>query len=501
MTRIRPLALAAALLLGAAPAAAQRPPNVVLIMADDLGYGDVGPYGQRLIRTPSLDRMAREGTRFTQFYAGSTVCAPSRAVLLTGVQVGRNPIRGNREYPGGQHPLPAGTATLARLLQSRGYATGAYGKWSLGGPGTEGAPTRQGFDAFFGYLDQSRAHFYWPEWLDRNDGERVPLPGNQVRRPDVPASARVPEGAGWPVARGTYSHDAIADSALAFITDHRDRPFFLYVPLTLPHAELQAPDSAVRAYLDAEGKSVFPETPYAGARYSPQAMPRATYAAMVSILDRDVGRILDRLRALGLAEHTIVLFTSDNGPHREGGHDPDFFDGNGPLRGIKRDLYEGGVRVPMLAWAPGRVPAARTSDHVWGMWDILPTIAALAGAPAPRDVDGLVMTRALTGRGTPPRHAYVYWEFYEQGSAQAVRLGRWKAVRKPMLTGPVELYDLQADPGERRDVAAAHPDVVRRAERAMREAHRPSELWQPVGAPPVRASPAPGTAPAASPGR
>ena len=499
MTRHRLPVVVAALLLAATTAAAQRPPNIVLIVADDLGYGDIAPYGQQLIHTPNLERMAREGTRFTQFYAGSAVCAPSRAVLMTGVQTGRNPIRGNKEYPGGQQPLPAGTVTLARLLQQRGYATGAYGKWALGGPGTEGTPTRQGFDAFFGYLDQSRAHFYWPEWLDRNDGEHVPLPGNRVRRPDVPANARIPDGAGWPVTKGTYSHDAIADSALAFITDHRARPFFLYVPFTLPHAELTAPDSTLRPYLDANGKSIFPETPFPGARYGPQPMPRATYAAMVSIVDRDVGRILERLRALGLADNTIVLFTSDNGPHREGGHDPDFFDGNGPLRGIKRDLYEGGVRVPMIAWAPGRVPAGRTSDHVWGMWDLLPTLGALAGAPAPRDVDGLSMVSALTGRGTPPTHEWLYWEFYEQGSSQAVRMGRWKAVRKPMLTGPMELYDLDTDLGERHDVAAAHPDVVARVERVMREAHHPSDLWKPTGAPPPVRGPA--GSPAASAGR
>jgi arylsulfatase A-like enzyme len=448
------------------------PPNIVVIMADDLGYGDIGPYGQRKIRTPRLDQMAADGTRFTQFYAGSTVCAPSRSVLMTGQHTGRTPIRGNKEVkPIGQEPLPASAITVAEVLRAAGYATGVFGKWGLGGPGSEGAPTRQGFDAFFGYLDQRRAHFYYPEFLFRGD-ERVPLPGNKTR-PD-PRTV----GAGWPLERGRYSHDAIADEALAFIERHRDEPFFLYVPFTIPHAELQVPDDALKPYLDERGKSVFPEQPFPGNHYSPQPMPRAVYAAMITRLDRDVGRILDKLRALGLDKNTIVFFTSDNGPHQEAGHDPEFFDSNGPLRGIKRDLYEGGIRVPMIAWGPGTVPARRVSDQVWAMWDILPTVAELAGAKSPSGIDGLSMVQAITGRGQRREHAYLYWEFYERGSAQAVRAGKWKAVRKPMLAGPIELYDLETDAGEERNIAARHPDVVERLRAHMDEAHTPSAVWK-----------------------
>jgi arylsulfatase A len=448
-------------------------PNIVFIIADDLGYGDIGPYGQTRIQTPHLDRMAREGVRFTQFYSGSPVCAPARSTLMTGQHTGHTPIRGNKPAPPiGQEPLPAEAVTLAEVLKEAGYVTGAFGKWGLGGPGTEGSPIRQGFDEFFGYLDQSRAHFYYPEFLFHGE-ERAPLPGNRVR-PDPRL-----EGAGWVVERGVYSHDTIAAAALDFIERHRDRPFFLYVPFTIPHAELEAPADAYAPYVDASGQSVFEERPYPGEHYGPQPMPRATYAAMITRMDRDVGRILDKLKELGLDRKTIVFFTSDNGPHREGGHDPEYFDSNGPLRGIKRDLYEGGIRVPMLVWWPGTVPAGATSDHVWAMWDVLPTLAELAGARVPEGIDGLSMVAALTGRGRPPEHRYLYWEFYEQGSRQAVRVGRWKAVRQPMLTGPIELYDLENDPGEQRDVAAEHPEIVARLRAYMDEAHTPSPIWTP----------------------
>ena len=449
-----------------------RPPNIVFIMADDLGYGDLGSYGQEKIRTPHLDRMAREGTRFTQFYAGSTVCAPSRSVLMTGQHTGRTPIGGNREVkPIGQAPLPDSAVTLAEVLKDAGYATGAFGKWGLGGPDSEGAPWRQGFDVFFGYLGQRRAHFYYPEFLFRND-VRVPLEGNEVAA-DAPSP-----GAGHPVQRSVYSHDVIADSALAFVGQNRDRPFFLYLPFTIPHAELLAPDDALAMYLDSTGQSVFEEEPFEGGHYTAQPRPRATLAAMITRLDRDVGRLLDTLEAQGLAENTLVFFTSDNGPHSAGGNDPDFFDSNGPLRGIKRDLYEGGIRVPMIAWGPGRVPAGRTSEQVWAMWDVLPTAAAWADVAVPPGVDGLSMAEAVTGGVQPHEHAFLYWEFYEGGSAQAVRMGRWKAVRQPMLTGQIELYDLDADVGETTDVAAEHPEVVAEIERIMEQAHTPSPLWQ-----------------------
>lgn len=448
-------------------------PNIVFIVADDLGYGDIGPYGQTKILTPSLDRMAAEGLSFTQFYAGSPVCAPSRAALMTGLDMGRAHVRGNLRVPGGQQPLPDSVTTLAELLREAGYATGGFGKWGLGPVDSEGAPTRQGFDEFYGYVDQSRAHFYYPEYLHRGTQEEA-LPGNRVK-----PGGNTP-GANWVVERGVYSHDAIAREALAFIDRNRARPFFLYVPFTIPHAELEAPEDAYAPYLDASGRSVFPETPYPGEHYGPQPRPRATYAAMVSRMDRDVGRILDRLREHGIDGNTIVLFTSDNGPSIEGGSDPEFFDSNGPLRGVKRDLYEGGIRVPMIVRWPGRVPAGRSSDHVWAMWDVLPTLARLAGARTPPGLDGLDMAAALLGTGAAPRHPHLYWEFHEQGGKQAVRRGDWKAVRlnaSADADAPLELYDLSADLGETRNVAAAHPAIVREMERIMALEHTPSELF------------------------
>ena len=304
-----------------------------------------------------------------------------------------------------------------------------------------------------------------------------PLDGNRVH--DDPE--RHP-GAGSPVARGTYSHDRIMDEALQFIRAHArgDRPFFAYLPVTIPHAELLAPDSALAQYQNAEGKSIFPEEPFEGGHYSAQPMPRAAYAAMVSHLDAGVGQLLDTLEALGVADNTIVLFTSDNGPHAEGGINPDFFDSNGPLRGMKRDLYEGGIRVPMIAWGPGHVRADETSDLVWAAWDLLPTLAELAGQASPPDVDGISALPTLIGDSTrQKRHDHLYWEFYEHGSAQAVRRDRWKAVRQPMMTGTIELYDLENDLGENRDVADEHPEIVEAMERVMQQSHTPSPQWSP----------------------
>ena len=457
-------------------------PNIVFIIADDLGYGDIGPYGQQKIRTPRLDRMAREGTRFTQFYAGSPVCAPSRSTLMTGQHTGHTPIRGNsgamRTRETGQVPLPAEAVTLAEVLKGVGFATGGFGKWGLGGPGSVGSPVRQGFDYFFGYLDQVHAHFYYPEFLFRNE-ERVPQP-NEVR-PDSTV-----EGAGWAIVRGRHSHDVIAEEALAYIDQNRHRHFFLYVPFTLPHVELEAPADSYGPYLDASGKSIFPEKPYPGEHYGPQAIPNATYAAMVTALDRDVGRILDRLKAHGLDRNTLVLFTSDNGPAAgSAGGDPAFFDSNGPLRGLKGDVYEGGIRVPMIAWGPGRVPAGATSDHVWAMWDVLPTVAELVGARAPAGIDGLSMAAALTGRGTAPRHDQLYWEFPEQGGKQAVRRGDWKAVRTGLRsnpTAPIELYDLASDLAEEKNVASRYPEVVREIAAIMTREHIDSPLFPALNA-------------------
>lgn len=441
-----------------APAAPEvsSPPNIIFIMADDLGYGDLGAYGQEKIQTPNLDRMARQGTVFESYYAGSTVCAPSRWTLFTGRHTGHTYVRGNVALsPRGDLPLRAQDTTLTEVFDEAGYTTGVYGKWALGLKGTSGAPHRQGVDDFFGYEDQSEAHHYY---VDRLQGIEHGVTVNVN------------------VDTTQYTHDLFAEAALQFIETHRQEPFFLYLPFTIPHADIAVPESALQAYLDAEGASIFPETPYTDPQgYRPQLRPYAAYAAMVSRLDRDVGRILDKLRALGLAENTYVFFTSDNGPHAEGGYEPSFFNSNGPLRGMKRDLYEGGIRVPMLAWAPGRIPAGRRSDQLWAHWDVLPTLADLAGLEAPTArIDGRSMANTLTGTGPQQDHAYLYWEFLRGGRLrQAVRLGRWKALRS-LGTGEestIELYDLKRDLDESNNVAVEYPEVVEQMRAAMEQAH------------------------------
>ncbi len=433
------------------------PPNVIYILADDLGYGDLGVYGQALIDTPNLDRLAAEGMVFTQHYAGSTVCAPSRASLMAGLHTGHTLIRDNKAVPPeGEHPIPDSRMTLAERLQAVGYQTAAIGKWGLGAPETEGVPTRQGFGHFFGYNGQREAHSYYPDHLWRNE-DRVELEANR-------------DGG-----RGAYSHDLLADDVLRFIREATDVPFFLYVPFTIPHAGLDVPEDSMAPY-----RGRFEETPSeAAGRYIAQATPRAAFAGMVSRLDWDVGRIVDLVDALGLRERTLVIFTSDNGPHAEGGADPEFFGSNGGLRGIKRDLYEGGIRVPMIARWPGQVAAGSRTDHVSAFWDVTPTLLELAGAPPPQDIDGLSFAPTL--RGEPQQtHEYLYWEFHEQGGKQAVRMGDWKGVRLEVWqdpAGPIELYDLAGDPAETRDVAGDHPDVVARMAQLMREAHTPSEVF------------------------
>ncbi len=442
-----------------APPPPPAPPNIVFILADDLGYGDLGAYGQETIQTPTLDRMAAEGMRFTQFYAGSTVCAPSRSVLMTGKHLGRNDIRGNREIrPMGQTPLPAENVTVAELLQDAGYATGLVGKWGLGSVGSEGHPNRQGFAYFFGYLGQRHAHNYYPEFLFRNE-DRVPLEGNVIPEP------KREDGSGQASEQVTYSHDVIADEALSFIDRHHEEPFFLYLSLTIPHANNEAGQ---------EGMEVPDLGAYAAEDWP---APQKGLAAMITRMDRDIGRLLERLAEHGIDDNTLVVFTSDNGPHAEGGNDPDYFDSNGPLRGKKRDLYEGGIRVPMIAWWPGRVQAGSVSDHIGYFGDVMATAADLAGVPAPDSLDSISFAPTLLGENSQPEHELLYWEFYEQGSRQAVRSGPWKAVRQPMFDGPIELYNLDNDLGETTDVAAEHPDVAAHMAAAMDAAHTPHPMW------------------------
>jgi arylsulfatase A-like enzyme len=432
-------------------------PNIIFVLADDLGYGDLGCYGQQQIQTPNIDRVAAEGLRFTDHYAGSTVCAPSRCSLMTGLHTGHTYVRGNREIkPMGQLPLPADTSTVPKMLKQAGYTTALIGKWGLGGPDSTGTPNKQGFDHFFGYLCQRHAHNYYPEFLFRND-ERVPL--------DNEVAGDRPDGAGVATKKSQYSYDLMAEEALKFVEANQEGPFFLYLAITIPHANNEA------------GKQGM-EVPDYGV-YADKNWPDAQkgHAAMITRLDRDMGRLMQKLKDLGIDENTIVFFTSDNGPHREGGANPDFFDSNGPLRGIKRDLYEGGIRVPLIARWPGRIDSGRTTDDVSAFWDFMPTFAVLSGQMPPADTDGLCMVPTLLGRAEKQKkHKFLYWEFYERGSKQAVRMGRWKAVRFG-AAGRLELYDLQTDIGETTNVADGHPEVVAIIEEYLAIARTDSQHW------------------------
>lgn len=451
---------------------AARKPNIIFILADDLGWGDLGSYGNTKIRTPYLDRMAKEGMRFTQFYSGSPVCAPSRCVLLTGKHGGHAFIRDNREWrPEGQYPIPAGEVTLAELLKAQGYATGAFGKWGLGYPGSEGDPNRQGFDLFYGYNCQREAHNFYPAHLWRND-KKIVLEGNN---------------------RGLsgkhYSHDLIEAEALQFIRDNRDKPFFLYAPFTIPHLALQVPEDSLAEYV---GK--WDDPPYDGkSGYLPHPTPRAAYAAMVTRLDRSVGRLLALLKELKLDEDTLVIFSSDNGgafgavdretfefkPGRAGGTDYVFFGSTGKFRAFKGSVYEGGIRVPFIARWPGKIKAGMVNELPAAFYDVLPTLGEVAGAQPPQNLDGMSILPALLGKGKQRKHEFLFWDFNGYGGQQAVRLGDWKGVRRNLHRGhtKIELYHLADDVGETKDLAAQRPDLVKRIEQIMAEQHMPSALF------------------------
>ncbi len=424
-------------------------PNIVFILADDLGYGDVGCYGQQRIKTPNLDRLAAEGLRFTSCYAGSTVCAPSRCALMTGLHMGHARIRGN-----GTVPLEPQDVTIAKLLKQAGYVTSIIGKWGLGEAETTGIPNDQGFDEWFGYLNQQHAHNYYPDFLWRNR-QQTPIEGNVVKN-------------GVASERAQYSPDLMTHEALDFLERHRAERFFLYLPFTSPHANNEAGN---------KGMEVPSDEPYSD---EPWPQPQRNHAAMITRLDRDIGRILDRLSELKLADTTIVFFSSDNGPHKEGGADPKFFQSSGPLRGLKRDLYEGGIRVPMIVRWPGPVAAGTTTDLACAFWDVLPTLAELAGVATPTTLDGISLVPTLIGPAAAgreqPRHDFLYWEFHERGFKQAVRAGDWKAIRFG-IAGPVELYNLADDPAETKDLAHEKPDVVKRLTQQMDSARRDSADW------------------------
>jgi arylsulfatase A-like enzyme len=434
---------AAGALAGATALSAQTrpdPPNIVFILADDLGYGDLGCYGQRRIHTPNLDALAKQGTRFTQAYAGSTVCAPSRCALMTGRHTGHSTIRGNK---GPELGLHADEVTLPQLLKRAGYETAMFGKWGLGGVSTGSVPNTRGFDEFFGYLSQTHAHNYYPEHLWQNQEEFL-LQANWFNR------------------RRQYAPDLFTDRALKFLDRPRQKPFFLYLATTIPHADNELGAAT------GNGSEVPSDEPHSQEPWPPV---EKNFAAMVTRLDRDVGRVLARLEERGLARNTLVVFSSDNGAHAEGNHDARFFSSSGSLRGIKRDLYEGGVRVPLIARWPGRIAAGALSDHVLAFWDFLPTFAEVAGAATPAGLDGISMAPALLG-GSQRGHEYLYWEFHEQGFFQAVRMGDWKGVRKQGAA--IELYDLKNDVGESRDVSASEPGVLRRIAELMAAARTDS---------------------------
>ncbi len=447
--------------------AAGERPNIIFILADDLGYGDLGCYGQRHIRTPNLDRLAAGGMRFTDHYAGSTVCAPSRCCLMTGLHTGHTYIRGNREVkPMGQEPLPEETVTVAGLLKQAGYSTALIGKWGLGSPGSAGVPNSQGFDYFYGYLCQRHAHNSYPEYLFRN-AETVLLEGNRLAEP------RRPDGAGVAVDKARHSHDLFTGEALAFVERSKDKPFFLYLAYTIPHANNEGGD---------QGMEVPTDEPYSERDWPQQ---QKNHAAMITRMDRDIGTLMSRLKELGIDEKTLVIFSSDNGPHREGGADPTFFDSNGSLRGIKRDLYEGGIRVPMIARWPGKIKEGAVTGHVSAFWDFLPTAVEVAGMDAPEGIDGISYLPTLLGE-KQREHEFLYWEFHEgQASKQAVRMGKWKALRHSPAA-PVEIYDLSTDIGENHNLAADHPDIVKRVETCLKTARTESELWELRGRPKVQ---------------
>lgn len=440
-------------------------PNIIYILADDLGYGDLGCYGQTKIETPNLDKMAKEGMLFTQHYAGSTVCAPSRSVLLTGQHTGHTPIRGNKENElEGQHPISSTALTLAELLCQAGYTTGAFGKWGLGFVGTEGDPNNQGFDEFYGYNCQRQAHRYYPEHLWHNN-KKVLLEGNDFKNTE------------------TYSGDLIHEQALKFIENNKDQPFFMYYPNVIPHAELIMPEGEMmnkyrgkfeeEPHVDNRPGADYGDEPFEVKYYCSQPEPRTTFAAMVSLLDKQVGEVLAKLKELGIDDNTIVMFSSDNGPHMEGGADPDFFNSNGGLRGYKRDLYEGGVRAPMIVRWTGNIRGNAKTDHISAFWDVMPTLADVAGVQTPKNIDGISFLPELLGK-EQKKHEYLYWEFHEQGGKKAVRKGKWKAVKLNCFdeaTSTIELYDLSVDREEKNNVASENPELVQEILDIMQREH------------------------------
>lgn len=447
----------------------EKKPNIIFILADDLGYGDVGFNGQKLIRTPHIDLLAKEGMNFTQFYSGATVCAPSRSALLSGYHTGHTYIRGNKEIqPEGQTPIVDSVYTIAEALKKAGYKTAAFGKWGLGPVGSEGDPNRQGFDYFFGYNCQRLAHRYYPSHLWENN-QKIVLESNR--------NLQMPQ---------EYAPDIIQEKTLAYLESTKSEdPFFLFIPFILPHAELLAPKDSIFATY----KGKFPEKPFVGDNYGVNALdggyasqlyPHAAFAAMVTRMDMYVGQIMQKLKDKGIDENTLVIFTSDNGPHIEGGADPEFFNSGAGYKGTKRDLYEGGIRVPFVARWPKVIKATASNQHIGAFWDVFPTFAEIAGVEVSDQLDGISFLNTLTGSGKQKKHDYLYWEFHELGGRQAVRQNNWKAVRLQAATKSpkaIELYDLSKDLGETKDVSSQHPNQVKKMKEMMKNARVSSPLF------------------------
>jgi arylsulfatase A-like enzyme len=445
----------------------EKKPNIIYILADDLGYGDLSITGQKKFETPNLDKLAQDGILFTQNYSGSTVCAPSRSALMTGLHTGHTFIRGNKEIrPEGQYPLDSSVITVAELLKSAGYVTGAFGKWGLGYPGSEGDPNRQGFDMFYGYNCQRMGHNYYPYHLWENQN-KVALIDNEGKK------------------EGTYAPDEIHQKSLEFLEKNKDTTFFMYYPSIIPHAELLVPDSLLQKF---RGKYL-PEKEYVGlddgtqyrkGPYGSQKEAHAAFVAMVYLLDKQVGEIRKKVEDLGIADSTLIVFTSDNGPHQEGGADPDYFNSNAQFKGYKRDVYEGGIRVPMIAFWPKTIKENSVSEHVSAFWDFLPTVVDLVDLSHSENTDGISFLPELLGE-EQRKHDFLYWEFHERGGKQAVRMGDWKGIRLNMANNPdaaIELYDLSADPGEENNIAEDNPVIVARIEQIMKEERTPSEVFR-----------------------
>lgn len=465
---MKPLLLLA-LLFSAPLAHAGDRPNIIFILADDLGIGDLGCYGQQKIKTPNIDRIAADGMKFTSFYSGHSVCAPSRCTLMTGKHTGHAVIRNNDQRAPdaeGQVPMPKGTTTVAGLLKKTGYATAIVGKWGLGMPEDASSPLDFGFDHHYGYLCQSMAHTFYPPYMRRDNAKEL-LEGNPAY--DVSMRGVVEPGG------KTYSGDLIAEDALSWVRSKKDTPFFLYFASTVPHLSLQVPEDSLAEY-----KGKWPETPFLNTKhYANQENPRAAYAAMITRFDRDIGRLLALLQELKIDDNTLIFFSSDNGAvFPLAGTDPVFFQSTGGLRGYKQDLYEGGIRTPLLARWPGHIRAGSTSAHMGAFWDMLPTLCELSGATPPSDTDGVSILPTLLGGEGQKEHTSLYWEYHGGGGAQAVRFGDWKAVRKGVKKSPdapPELYHLQTDPAELTNVAEAYPENTAKAVELFKSSRTPSQ--------------------------